>query len=86
MDKQQKWMVYEHHDNTGHNYAFVLFAESGGQTPGHFEGQNIGGNLKSSRHNFQLSDIANILVYILKFTRQPGGQSDMVWYYSGLQI
>ena len=23
---------------------------------------------------------------ILKFTRQPGGQSDMVWCYSGLQI
>ena len=23
---------------------------------------------------------------ILKFTRQPGGQSDIVWSYTGLQI
>ena len=28
----------------------------------------------------------NIFSYILKFTWQPGGQSDIVWCYSGLQI
>ena len=31
MDRQQKWMVYQYHDNTGHNHSLFLFAESGGQ-------------------------------------------------------
>ena len=41
-----------------------LFAESGGQTPRNFEGQNVAGNVKGSKHNFQLSDVVNILVSV----------------------
>ena len=41
---------------------FFLFAESGGQTHGNFERQNIAGNAKDSKYNFQLSDVVNILV------------------------
>ena len=54
MYKQQTWMVYQYHDNTGLNYAFFLFAESGDQA----------GNLKGSKQNFQLSDVVNILVSV----------------------
>ena len=42
----------------------LLFAESGGQTPGNFEGKNIAGNLKGSMHNFPLSIDVNILVSV----------------------
>ena len=31
-----------------------------------------------------ITEISWYLKNILKFTQQPGGQSDMVWYYSGL--
>ena len=48
MDKQQKRMVYQYHDNI---LLFFLFAESGGQTHGNFERQNIAGNAKDSKYN-----------------------------------
>ena len=35
---------------------------------------------------FLIVDPRNVIYSILKFTRQPGGQSDIVWCYSGLQI
>ena len=35
---------------------------------------------------FLQNKIGKIYQYILKFTRQPGGQSDIVWSYTGLQI
>ena len=64
MYKQETWMVYEYHENAGHNCAVFLFAESGGQTLGNVEGQNKSGNLKGSEHNFQLSVVVNILVSV----------------------
>ena len=64
MDKQQKWMVYQYHDITGHNYILILFAESDGQTPGNLEGENNTADLKSSKQNLQLSDVVNILVSV----------------------
>ena len=36
--------------------------------------------------NYMWQFLTSGLEDILKFTRQPGGQSDMVWRYSGLQI
>ena len=41
-----------------------FFAESGGQTPGNFEGQNRAGNVKGSKQNFQMSDLVNIVVSV----------------------
>ena len=50
MDKQQKRMVFQYHDNTEINYAFGFFqTDSGGQTPGDFEGQNRASNVRGSK-------------------------------------
>ena len=39
-------------------------------------------------NNFYLISLSflSTCLLILKFTQQPGGQSDIVWCYSGLQI
>lgn len=44
----------------------LLFAESGGQTPENYEGQNITGtgNLKGSKQKFQLPDIIKFLISV----------------------
>ena len=60
----EKWMVYQYHDITGHNYILILFAESDGETPGNFEGENTTAALKSSKQNLQLSDVVNIFVSV----------------------
>ena len=40
----EKWMVYQYHDITGH-------AESDGETPGNFEGENTTADFNSSKQN-----------------------------------
>ena len=60
----EKWMVCQYHDITGHNYILILFAESDGETPGNFEGENTTADLKSSKQNLQLSDVVNIFVSV----------------------
>ena len=47
----EKWMVYQYHDITGHNYILILFAESDGETPGNFEGENTTADFNSSKQN-----------------------------------
>ena len=69
MDKQKKWMDFQYHDNNGLSYAFfffifIFFAESSGQRPGDFGGENRAGNVKGNKQNFQLSDLLNILVSV----------------------
>lgn len=64
MDKQEnEWFI---NIMTMLNIIMLLFllAESGGQTPGDCERQNIAGNLKGIKQNFQLSHVVNILVSV----------------------
>lgn len=64
MDKQEnEWFI---NIMTILNVIMLLFllAESGGQTPGDCERQNIAGNLKGIKQNFQLSHVVNILVSV----------------------